>query len=57
MNTQELPYIEPVYGKHAAPLDRERDRLDAVEYVTNGYRMLPGWGTHRKADAMIAWAA
>jgi hypothetical protein len=49
-----LPYIEPGFGQHAAPMDRERARADAVEYVTHGYRILPGWGLHRAKSAMYA---
>jgi len=49
-----LPYIEPVYGKHAAPMDREQDREDAIQYLTLGRRILPGWGLHRAKSAMYA---
>lgn len=42
-----LPYIEPVFGKHAHPIDRERARQDAVDYLTNGHRIAPGPGRHR----------
>jgi hypothetical protein len=49
-----LPYIEPSYGQHAAPMDREHARMDAVQYLTNGYRILPGWGLHRAKPAMYA---
>ena len=44
----QLPYIEPVFGKHAAPMDRERARADAIELATRGLRILPGWGKHRR---------
>lgn len=43
-----LPYIEPAFGKHAAPMDREQSRNDAILYVTNGRRQYPGWGKHRR---------
>jgi len=49
-----LPYIEPGFGQHAAPMDRERARADAVEYVHNGYRIQPGWGLHRAKPAMYS---
>lgn len=52
-----LPYIEPIYGKHAAPMNRDQAREDAVQYVTNGRRILPGWGKHRKNNATIERAA
>lgn len=52
-----LPYIEPVYGKHAAPMDRDQAREEAIEYVTNGRRVLPGWGKHRKNNAESRVAA
>jgi hypothetical protein len=42
-----LPYIEPVYGKHAAPMGRDRSRVEAIEYMTNGRRVYPGFGKHR----------
>lgn len=57
MNDQGLPYIEPVNGAHAAPMNREQARLDAIEYLKNGRRILPGWGTHRATDATMSWAA
>lgn len=47
METLGLPYIEPAFGKRALPLDRERSRKDAVQYLTSGRRILPGWGKHR----------
>lgn len=48
--TQELglPYIEPAFGKHALPLDRERSRSDAIQYVTRGRSWPTGWGRHRR---------
>ena len=42
-----LPYIEPAFGKRALPMDRARSRDDAIQYLTNGRRILPGWGKHR----------
>ena len=57
MNEQGLPYIEPVNGAHAAPMNREQARLDAIQYLKNGRRILPGWGTHRATDATMSWAA
>lgn len=42
-----LPYIEPSYGKHAHPMDRDRARQDAVTYLTSGRRIHPGPGKHR----------
>lgn len=50
MKAQEvgLPYIEPAFGKRALPLDRERSRKDAIQYITSGRRILPGWGRHRR---------
>lgn len=44
-----LPYIEPVFGKHAAHLSREQSRLEAIEYLTRGRVVLPGWGRHRSS--------
>jgi hypothetical protein len=52
MQTSEgLPYIEPSFGKHAKPLDREQARADAIQYLTNGRRILPGWGKRRMNNA------
>lgn len=50
---QGLPYIEPAYGNHAAPLDRERAREDAIQYLVNGRRILPEWGKHRRSTPVI----
>ena len=49
-----LPYIEPASGYHAGPRNREQDRTDAIQYLTNGRRILPGWGLHRAKPAMYA---
>lgn len=57
MREQGLPYIEPGNGAHAQPMDRERARQDAIDYLTNGHRILPGWGTHRATNATESWAA
>lgn len=42
-----LPYIEPAYGRHAHPIDREQARRDAIQYLTNGRRIHPGPGRPR----------
>ncbi|GGH93946.1 hypothetical protein ACFFGR_09500 [Arthrobacter liuii] len=57
MNSQGLPHIEPANGSHAGPRNREQDRKDAIQYLTNGHRILPGWGTHRATNATESWAA
>lgn len=57
MREQGLPYIEPRFGLHAGPANRERDRDDAIQYLTNGRRILPGWGLHRSASPLAALRA
>lgn len=42
-----LPYIEPAFGKHAAPITREQSRREAIEYLTRGRIIYPGSGRHR----------
>lgn len=55
MRTHEgLPYIEPAFGKHALPMDREQAREDAIRYLGNGHRILPGWGLHRSTHPLAA---
>lgn len=44
-----LPYIEPAFGKRALPMDRERNRQDAIDYITRGRRFIPGPGMHRSS--------
>lgn len=44
----QLPYIEPAFGKHALPMNRERNRLDAALYASRGCLIFPGQGLHRR---------
>ncbi|MCO4257352.1 hypothetical protein [Pseudarthrobacter cellobiosi] len=44
----QLPYVEPVFGKHAAKLTREEIREQGLTLAANGGTIHTGWGKHRR---------